>query len=28
VLYEDASVLKSGRGMDIDELYINTFKEM
>lgn len=28
VLYEDASVLKSGRGMDIDELYIDTFKEM
>ena len=28
VLYEDASVLKRGRGMDIDELYIDTFKEM
>ena len=28
VLYEDASVLKSRRGMDIDELYIDTFKEM
>ena len=28
VLYEDASVLKSGRGMDIDALYIDTFKEM
>ena len=28
VLYEDASALKSRRGMDIDELYIDTFKEM
>ena len=28
VLYEDASVLKSRRDMDIDELYIDTFKEL
>ena len=28
VLYEDASALKSRRGMDIDELYIDTFKEL
>ncbi|MGI5056913.1 ABC transporter ATP-binding protein [Treponema socranskii] len=28
VLYEDASALKSRRSMDIDELYIDTFKEL